>query len=344
MPELRRDPVTGRWVCLAPGRASRPESVPAAIIANRGPSTHCPFCPGNEASTPPEVGAVRDGTAPDTPGWLVRAIPNLFPAFSAEEGPADLSNPLNELGPALGQCEVIIHSPDHDRWLPELSQEQAELVMRVTWERYRRHAVPGAASVVALYNHGREAGASLAHPHGQLFATRVSSPELELEMAGADAAYRSSGSCVFCRMLEQEIVAGERIVAEDDAYIAIAPWASRSPFETWIIPRFHVADFGQTAGDMAEKAGAFLRKVLWRLAQELGDVPINWYIHSVPNAAGETVESYHWHLEIRPRLGEVAGFEMATGTMINTLPPEAAAHRLRGHGDPDPDQSPPPSR
>ncbi|MEA2682590.1 MAG: UDPglucose--hexose-phosphate uridylyltransferase [Chloroflexota bacterium] len=341
MPELRRDPITGRWVCLAPGRASRPEALTERRTAEPASDPECPFCDGNEAMTPPEVAAVREGSAPDQPGWDVRVVPNLFPAFSSEDGPADMGNPLRTYGPALGVSEVIVHSRDHGKWLPYLSAPQAELIMSTTFQRYWRHRVQGVGTVLPLYNHGREAGASLAHPHGQLFATRLAAPQLDEELAGAEAARRQVSGCVFCHMVDEELKADERIVAESPQFVALAPWASRSAFECWIIPREHQADFGMAGEDLAAALGVFLRSVLWRITHELGDIPLNWYIHSHPSAAGDALRSYHWHLEIRPKLADLAGFELATGTFINTVAPEAAATALRGVGDPGPEGSEP---
>ncbi|GAC1583377.1 MAG: galactose-1-phosphate uridylyltransferase [Candidatus Dormibacteria bacterium] len=341
MPELRRDPILGQWVCLAPSRAARPEDAHAHHVDDRGEVGGCPFCEGNEAMTPPEVQAVRIDSGPDQPGWQVRVVPNLYPAFSADDGPADMGNPLRTFGPALGITEVIVHSPDHRRWLPYLSAQQAELVMATTFARYWRHRVQGVGTVLPLYNHGRDAGASLAHPHGQLVAARLAAPLIDQELAGAEAFHRQVGACIFCRMIDQETAAAERVIAESPDFVAIAPWASRGAFECWIIPRHHQADFGMAGEDVAGALGVFLRGVLWRITQELGDVALNWYIHSHPGAAGEALRSYHWHLEIRPRLTELAGFEMSTGTFINTVPPEAAARSLRGHSDPGPEASEP---
>ena len=342
MSELRRDPVTGHWVCLAPGRAARPEAPSSGNAISAAASADCPFCEGHETNTPPEVAAVRPaGGGPDSPGWLVRVVPNLYPAFSNEDGEADLGNLLHAHGPALGACEVIIHSPDHRRWLPFLSAEQAELVMATTLESYRRHSVPGVGSVVALCNHGREAGASLAHPHGQLYATRVASPWLENEFHGAEEAHRGLGVCVFCRMIEEEVAQQARLVAQAEGFVAVAPYASRQPFEILIIPRRHQADFGQVAEADAGALGVFLREVLWRLNGEVGDVPLNWYIHSLPNATGDWSHSYHWHLEVRPKLADVAGFELATGMFINTTAPEDAAAALAAQATPGPEATDP---
>ncbi|MCA1683406.1 MAG: galactose-1-phosphate uridylyltransferase, partial [Actinobacteria bacterium] len=155
MPELRRDPILGRWVALAPGRAARADDLHAHHVDDREDTAGCPFCPGHEGMTPPEVQAVRPGSEPDTEGWQVRVVPNLFPAFTAEDGPADMGNPLRTFGPALGINEVIIHSPDHRRWLPYLSAHHAELVMATTFARYWRHRVQGVGSVLPVYNHGR---------------------------------------------------------------------------------------------------------------------------------------------------------------------------------------------
>ncbi|MFY9614157.1 MAG: galactose-1-phosphate uridylyltransferase, partial [Candidatus Dormiibacterota bacterium] len=311
VPELRRDPVSGRWVCLAPGRAARPETPHGREMRRfQAPGFECPFCPGHEAMTPPEVEAVRGpGGKPDGPGWSVRVVPNLFPAFTAEGAEARLDDPMHQVVPALGTSEVIIHSPDHRRWLPYLPAEQASLVMVTTWRRYLSNAVPHMATVVPLYNHGPGAGASLDHPHGQLFAASQPGPELEIETAGAKRAFRDVKGCVFCHMVAVEEAAGVRVITSDEQFVAIAPWASRGPFECWIIPRDHRADFGLVSEPGAGELGGFLRAVLWRIARELDDPDLNWYIHSLPHAGGEDAVAYHWHLEIRPRVAEIAGFE-----------------------------------
>ena len=214
---------------------------------------------------------------------------------------------------------------------------------QVTWERYRRHSVQGVGAVVPMYNHGRSAGASLAHPHGQLFATRSAAPVLEEERAGAEAHRARHHGCVFCAMVEAEERAGVRVVMVTDHFVAFCPWASRSPFETWIVPRRHAADFGAVRGDEAGSLFGVLREVLGKLVQGVGEVPLNWYLHSLANPVAETAGSYHWHLEIRPKLGEVAGFELATGTYINTFAPENAAELLRSQAEPAPEEIPPPA-
>src|SRR5258708_21329017 len=342
MPELRRDPVTGRWVCLAPVRAERPEAPSSEALGLPSSVAGCPFCEGNEESTPPEVMAVRPrgGTA-DTPGWSIRVVPNLYPAFSDADGPADLGNALHAYGPALGACEVLVHSPDHSRWLPYLSDAQARLVMSTTWRRYLAHSISGVGSVVALYNHGQAAGASLAHPHGQGDATPAAGFVLEEEYPGAEEALKTLDTCVFCRMVEEELSQGVRVIARTNQFVAITPYASRQPYECWILPTHHLADFAEAPENVAGELGVFLKSVLWRLTAVAGEVPLNWYIHSLPNAAGDWRDSYHWHLEIRPKLTEIAGFELATGTYVNTLAPEVAAAALSAEAAPPTGESDP---
>jgi len=342
LPELRQDPLTGQWVSLAPGRASRPEVMSYPQVGSAEPDADCPFCEGHEHLTPPEVAALRAEGPPDGPGWSVRAVPNLFPAFSTEDAPADLGNPMRARGPALGFSEVIIHSPDHRRWLPYLSAAQADTVMRFTRQRYRAHSVPGAGTVVPFYNHGKDAGASLPHPHGQLMSMRLAAPQLDTELGGAEEGYRRLGACVICRVMEDVLADDARLVAHDEQFVAVTPWASRTPYEVWIVPREHEADFGRITPEMAGEFGVFLRATLWRHGQVLADVPLNWYVHSLAHAAGESTESYHWHLEIRPKLANLAGFELATGTYINTVAPEDAAEILRQQAPPGTDEAPPP--
>ena len=287
---------------------------------------------------------MRKGGAADSRGWSVRVVPNLYPAFSPEsplDVAGDPTDPLFAREPALGSCEVIIHSPDHRRWLPYLSLAQAELVMSTSWRRYRYNALPGVGSVVLLYNHGRGAGASLEHPHGQLYATQEVGPVQAVEAAGAQAFARQAGGCVFCGMMVAEEASGARVVAAGKDYVAITPWASRSGYECWIIPREHGADFGTISEARAVALGGFLRAVLWRMVEELDDPDLNWYIHSQPGASGDAAASYHWHLEIHPRVGVVAGFEMASGIYINTVAPETAAESLRARPDPGPEEQPP---
>ncbi len=327
--ELREDPFSGRLVAIAAGRATRPEAFLRDVGPSRG-TLGCPFCPGNEHMTPPEVWADREpGTAPDTPGWLVRVVPNKFPAFSRPWGSSDPSGPagpanpdggLYRASPSAGVHEVVIHSPDHYATLAELAEKQTALVLGAYRARLLAHRDDPFGSIVVIVNQGRTAGASLEHPHSQLIAT-AERPELvraELErLAGPD--------CAACAVAARER-GGERSVEETPGLLAICPWASSMPYEALILPLEHRARFeeGDESADL-ELAGA-LGRVLRRFAGAVGPrAPYNLVLHSAPPG----VDDFHWHLHLLPRLTTYGGFELGTGIVINVVDPDQAAAGLR---------------
>ncbi len=330
MGELRQDIVTGQWVVIATERAKRPsdfERTRPARLPNE--VDDCPFCPGHEHMTPLEVLAVRpeDG-APNTPGWQVRVFPNKFPAF--ETGSAvDPAGGLFPVRPADGQHEVIVHSPDHAASLGTMPAEEVELVLRVYRHRYRVNCDdPHVRHVHIIVNHGRESGASLEHSHSQLFGVPLVPPLIELELEGAKLYAEQEGECVFCRIVEEELESGERVIARSSAYIAISPYASRFPFGVWILPRYHLESFGEIDEDQLDEFAEMLRGILGLFHDRFGDPPYNYYIHTAP-CDGREHPYYHWHLEFAPRLTTLGAFELGTGMMINVTTPESAAAYLR---------------
>ncbi len=336
MPELRRGPLPGRWVIVAPERGRRPldfRAEDAPEIKRRG---KCPFCPGNEHMTPPEIYRVP-GPEGD---WRVRVVPNKFPALS--DYPA--LNPASQ-GPFLkmngvGAHEVVIDTPDHAHDLDELPQEQVELVVETYVHRLRCLAKDGRFRYVQLFkNHGAKGGASLSHPHSQIVATPIVPPEVEARLGAARDHYERSGTCLVCTLLEKELSAGVRVVEASERFVVLAPYDSRFPFELLIVPRFHAHDFvAMTQEERAAFAGV-LRRTLARLRNLLGDVPYNFTLQTSPVPEPgkgwdwpELSLGYHWHLEVLPRLTQLAGFEWGTGMYINPVPPEEAARHLRGAG------------
>ena len=329
MPELRKDPVVGRWVIIATERVRRPSDFPRRTVAAR--TARCPFCPGHEDETPPEVLAYRDppDAAPDTTGWRVRVVPNKFPALRIEgdldrrgEGVYDLMN-------GIGAHEVVIESPDHTRGLESLPESAVAEVLRAYRtriadlkrdERFR--------SVLVFKNQGAEAGATVDHPHSQLIATPVVPLVVADEIHQARAYHGYRERCLFCDIIRQETDEGVRIVAEGERVVAFAPFAARVPFETWVLPRPHAAAFEHIADDVLADLAAVLRGVLGRMRRALDDPPYNLVLHSAPFGVGES-PSYHWHLEILPKLTGLAGFELGSGFHINPVPPEDAARLLR---------------
>ena len=329
MPELRKDPVTGRWVIISTDRQKRPNDFRferAAIIGRE----QCPFCPGHEALTPPEIVSYRqNGGAPNTPGWDVRVVPNKFPALQVEgtldregEGMFDRMN-------GIGAHEVIIETPDHGRSLALMSEPEIERVLWAFRERMldlkQDHRL---RYVLVFKNHGAAAGATLEHPHAQLIALPIVPDFVREELDGARRHYDVKERCVFCDIIHQELRDGRRVIQENADVIALAPYAPRFAFETWLLPRRHGARFEEAARHEYESLARLLKAVLQRIDHALESPPFNLIVHTSPfseNVANE----YHWHIEIMPKLTRVAGFEWGTGFYINPTSPEEAAKVLR---------------
>jgi len=328
MPELRKDPIIGRWVIISTERGKRPTDFPART--DRVDGRMCPFCPGNESATPPEVLALRDnGTKENTPGWRVRAISNKFPALKIEgqlnrEG-VGIFDKMN----GVGAHEVVIETPDHSMELERLPVAQ---VAEVIW-MYRERALDLQKDsrfryIMLFKNKGVAAGASLSHSHSQLIATPVVPKRVAEELSGAAKYYDYKERCIFCDIIRQELSDGIRVVAENESFVALEPFAPRFPFETWLLPKKHESQFGRIADEEIGSFSAILKDTLQRLEGVLNNPPYNYMIHTAPHANGSQLD-YHWHVEIIPKLTRVAGFEWGTGFYINPTPPEYAAQYLR---------------
>lgn len=328
MPELRRDPLLGRWVIIATDRAYRPSDIPKPPPA--APGAYCPFCPGHEAATPPEVLAHRPaGGAPNGPGWTLRVVPNRYPALMVEGdldregvGPYDRMN-------GIGAHEVIIETPEHQPDLGDLTAEQVEAVLWAYRERIldlRRDV--RLRYVLVFKNQGRSAGATLEHGHSQLIALPIVPRQVEEELAGARKHFEAKERCLFCDIIAHERREQVRVVSENADAIAISPWAARSPFETWILPKRHDARFEELARPQAHGVAEILRQTVHRLDLALQRAPYNFMLHTAPLREGQ-MPHYHWHIEVVPALAQVAGFEWGSGFHINPTPPEEAAAFLR---------------
>ncbi len=328
MPELRREPVSGRWVIVATERASRPTDFKTnpQIIK----SSFCPFCEGNEDKTPPEILAYRDnGAPPNTGGWRVRVVPNKFPALQIEGDQNKRGEGIYDMMSGIGAHEVIIESPRHIQSLTSLDNGNVKEVLLC----YRDRLVDLKNDKRFVYgllfkNVGSSAGASLEHTHSQLIVTPIVPQLVANEMANAKIFYQQRERCLFCDMIQQEIETEKRVVISTDNFVAFAPFASRFPFEIWILPKKHESHFENLQGFEAEELAHVLKGVLAKLEATLDLPPYNYIIHSAPfNVTGS--EYFHWHIEIIPRLTNIAGFEWGTGFYINPTPPEEAAELLR---------------
>ncbi|MBN1808287.1 MAG: galactose-1-phosphate uridylyltransferase [Planctomycetes bacterium] len=328
MPELRRDPVLGRWVIVAHERAKRPSDFPVEL--QRKSPDFCPFCEGNESKTPNEIYAVRTrDSKPNTPGWKVRVVPNKFPALGIEGDLDKRGHGIYDRMNGIGAHEVIIESPSHNISLTELSETHIEDVYLTYLNRVkdldRDHRM---ICPMIFKNVGFTAGATLEHTHSQIIATPVVPRTVLQEMEGARRFYDYRGRCLFCDIIAQEKDEGVRLVEENDSFVSFCPYASRFPFETWVLPRNHQARFDKESPALMRDLAGLMRRTLLRLERALNLPPYNYMIHTTP-FDNQDVEYYHWHIEIIPRLTKVAGFEWGTGFYINPVPPEAAGTFLR---------------
>lgn len=328
MPELRKDPVTEGWVIIATERSKRPSDFATRTQEKKG--TFCPFCQGNENKTPPEIMAFRKpGGEPNQPGWWVRVVPNKFPALSPEAQRKMQRQGIYEIMDGVGVHEVIVENPVHEASLEELDEHQVAEIIWAWLHRYRDlKNDPNLRYIQIFKNFGSVAGASLEHVHSQLIGTPIIPKTVREEIEGAQRYYARTGECVFCGMLREELAQRERLISETGEFVAFAPYASRFPFETWILPRRHEADFGNLSGEGVRDLAKSLRTVLGQLGEALDKPPYNMVLHTSPINNG-VAQGYHWHLEILPRLTVVAGFEWGTGFYINPTKPEDAAHFLR---------------
>jgi UDPglucose--hexose-1-phosphate uridylyltransferase len=331
MPELRKDPVVGRWVIISTERSRRPTSfVP---VSHEKKAHFCPFCAGNEDRTPPEVYAIRPNGGPaNGPGWTVRVVPNKFPALQIEGTLDRRGEGLYDKMNGVGAHEVVIETPEHDRDIADQPVEHIEQILNAYRERAMDlHRDKRLRYVLIFKNHGAGAGATLEHPHTQLIATPIVPKILQEELDGARRYFELKERCVFCDIVQQETAEndGRRVVSLTERFVVVEPFAPRFPFETWILPRQHDASFPVLSdiGELRDLATT-LKDTLQRLNRALDRPPFNFVIHTAPVSDGE-VEYYHWHLEITPTLTRVAGFEIGSGFHINPTPPEDAAQYLR---------------
>ena len=339
MSELRHDPLSKRWVIIASERSRRPSDfqLPADPPSD---ARFCPFCPGHEEKTPPEIRALRpDGSAPNTPGWEARVIPNKYPALSIEGEPERRGLGLYDRMRGIGAHEVVIETPEHAVTFSAMDRGHLENVLLLHQERLRDLYRDARMKYVLVFkNHGAAAGATLDHPHTQIIGTPVTPRAIAVELESARQHFHLKERCIFCDLLAQELDSRERLVSLNEHYAVIAPYASRFPFEMTILPRRHGHSFSDEPRSSLTALATTLKDLMKRLESVLRDPPYNFVLHTAPNT--ETVvrranywntlpQDWHWHIELLPRLTRVAGFEWGSGFYINPTAPEEAAQFLR---------------
>lgn len=326
MPQLRQNIITGDWVVIAPERAKRPQDFiipPSVKVTNK---SECPFCEGSNGYNKNEK--IRKA---ETGNFYV--IENKFPAFVGENSQAQLRSFYLEKGfyrarPAIGDHEVVI-AKNHDENLLSFDESKMSEMLEVIQDRcIDMKKKEGVVSVMPIYNQGAESGASIGHPHAQIFASGIVANNVGREMDGAEEYYGVNGVCVFCDIIEHEKKEKVRIVDENEHFLAATFFAARFPMETWIFPKTHESEFSKEPGSHIKSLGKILHSVLQRLEKNVKNIPLNFYIHSLPKTS-ENSASYHWHLEITPRLVNYGGYELGSGIIIDIMSPEEAAEYLR---------------
>ena len=339
MPELRKDPVIGRWVIISTERAKRPMDFSSL---ENNPETHeeCPFCEGQESRTSPEIYAIRaNGGKANEPGWSVRVIPSINPVLRIEGELNRRAKGMYDVMTGIGAHEIIIEDPQHVANLADLSVERIRDVLQASVHRIiDLEGDPRFRYVLWFKNHGAVAGSGrIHHSRSQLIATPVTPKRVKEELAGARRYFEDKERCLLCDVITQERQMKERIVLDSQHVVVFCPFASRFPFELVFLPKRHQCDFSTMRSEELADLAAAMKKVLSRLKAVLGDPPYNYILHTAPfrrqrAKAGywKTIEAdYHWHIELIPRLTRVAGFEWGSGFYINPTPPEEAARYLR---------------
>ena len=336
--ELRKDYLLDRWVVVATERARRPTDF-AKQKNEQGKSVSCPLCPGNENMTPPAVlvylpagdGIRKDKEQDDfrLKNWVIRCIPNLFPAFSPPKEPSDTEQIMKSgsFGYAIGHHEVLVESPNHTEHPANAQIPQLIHLINAYKDRLSELSTKPYVKYLQIFrNHGLEAGASLSHAHSQIIATPFIPKLVNDEMTASKNYYNQHKSCVFCDLRKQESQT-PRFITENEHFTVFAPYASIYPMGFWIIPKRHAPHFLDLTQAETEAFAEILKASLTGLKDLVNDPPYNYGFHLAINK--DASDYYHWHLEVYPKLAIWAGFEKSTGVYINTIPPETAAAELK---------------
>ena len=338
--EVRRDYLLNRWVVIATERSRRPTDF--AKTGKQQPEvdkSKCPMCPGNEHMTPPatlvyvkkgkSIAKDKDKNGFRHKDWLIRCVPNLFPAFAPPDSKAARKRIArnSSLMEAIGHHEVLIESPDHNGHPADAAIPQLTYVINGYMDRLRELSAKPYVKFVSIFrNHGLEAGASLSHAHSQIIATPFVPVIVEEEMKASDAYFKRTKKCVFCSILRKE-TQGSRLILENSSFAAFASYAGTNPLEFWIMPKEHQSSLLDLSETEVRAFAQTLKTCLGALKTLVNDPPYNYGIHQVTGKT--TGKHYHWHLEVYPKLSTWAGFEKSTGVYINTVRPETAAEELR---------------
>lgn len=328
MPELRKDPILGRWIIISKERGKRPTDFIIEKPVTKG--GFCPLCPGNEKTTPPEVLSYGGHAhAANSPGWNLRVVPNKYPALVIEGELDKVGEGLYDKMNGIGAHEVIVETPTHGESFTDLPHER----MRQVFFAFRDRLIdlahdPRFRYVMIFKNNGKAAGASLEHSHSQLVALPILPRMIVSELEGSQAYYKYKERCIFCDIIHQELTGKTRVVCENDHFVVITPFAPRSPFEMWVLPKQHASSYISMDDRSFDLLTQAFSECLRRLDRCIPNAPYNFVLHTAP-LRSQPLDHFHWHFEIVPKLTQIAGFEWGSGFYINPTPPEEAAKYLR---------------
>lgn len=308
MSKFRQNPISKEWTIISTERRKRPLTVgPQSAVSG---VAKCPFCPGGEDLTGPDVYRLPPNSK--SADWRVRVVPNKYPITDFHE--------------------VIIHGPDHEKDLDEMSLDQVQLVLRTYQDRYNHYKSERADFYIHVYNNtGKEAGASLRHPHSQLVVFNRVPPDVFEEVEGAKDFFERKIRCPYCDLIERELSSQGRVVLESDLFVVLTPFESQWPYEIMLLPKNHQADFGRMSAAEQVDLASTLQKTIQKLKKVLSQPGYNFWIHSLP-VRGDQPEAayYHWHLDLIPRIKTLGGLELGAGIMVDDrVGPEEAAKQLR---------------
>jgi UDPglucose--hexose-1-phosphate uridylyltransferase len=335
MSEVRRDIVTDTWVIIDTENGQ----IPKMPVGDSDLSADCPFCEGHEGRTPNEIYALRDGSAPNGPGWKLRVIPNIHPILKIEGELVKSGVGVYDMVSGIGANEVIVETPEHVTSFSKLSEEQITLVLGTYRQRIEDlHRDKRMRYILIFKNHGPLAGAStMAHTHSDLIALPATPVRVKQKLYGAQEYYSYKERCLFCDIIQQEIEMADRLIFQSDEFVVLAPYASRFPFEILILPKRHCYTYKQINDKEITDLARALKKVCQAVYEILDDPPYNLILCDSPNLLPKasywaTIRSdFHWHIELTPRMYRTTGFELGTGFYINHIAPEQAAAMFRGH-------------
>jgi UDPglucose--hexose-1-phosphate uridylyltransferase len=327
MPEFRQNRATKEWVIIAPGRGKRPSDFAKERVKRPAPPSYrqdCPFCPGNEKMTPEPVYMI-----PNDGAWKMRVVPNKFAALQPDLGVTRTYEGNFLAAKGFGIAEVVIEAPEHNKNIPAMGIEEMARIINAYRQRHQEISKNERINLVTIFrNYGPLAGTSLEHPHSQIIATPIVPPHVRYPIEQSILHYDKYGTCVYCDTLDDELHQKERIIIESDNFVAFCPWAARTPFESRIYPKRHMASFVSINNDEIDELAWVLQRLISKISKCLDDPDYNYVIRSSP-VGEENARYLHWYIVMIPKITTPAGFEIGSGIYINSVAPEDSARFLR---------------